>query len=70
MTQFFICTVKRSHGVILHLVCSVILDAAGYSAEMPLFRKFQIEIMNFRKIETVSLDKNNWSKRVNVHMRT
>ena len=30
---------------------------------MPLFRKFQIEIKNFRKNETVSLDKNNWSKR-------
>ena len=37
--------------------------------EMPLFRKFpeirkfQIEIKNFRKNETVSLDKNNWSQR-------
>ena len=37
--------------------------------EMPLFRKFpeirkfEIERKNFRKNETVSLDKNNWSKR-------
>ena len=29
-------------------------------SEMPLFRQFQIERRNFRKNETVSLDKNNW----------
>ena len=38
-------------------------------SEMPLFRKFpeirkfEIERKNFRKNETVSLDKNNWGKR-------
>ena len=34
-----------------------------FSEKFPEIRKFQIERKNFRKNETVSLDKNNWSKR-------
>ena len=46
-----------------HRIQIAIFDLVFHNTEMPFFRKFQIERKNFKKNKTVSLDKNNRSKK-------